>query len=83
MKIKFDWFMTGMVLVTGLAWLFPAPGATGGWKHPEELTKAGVPWEWTAWHQECLVKLQDMLLARPVQFRAWAARRQASTQSFT
>jgi sodium/bile acid cotransporter 7 len=42
MKIKFDWFMTGMVLVTGLAWLFPAPGATGGWMHPEVLTKAGV-----------------------------------------
>ncbi|MBP7373124.1 MAG: bile acid:sodium symporter [Opitutaceae bacterium] len=25
-----------------LAWLFPAPGAAGGWMHPELLTKAGI-----------------------------------------
>ena len=25
-----------------LAWLFPTPGAAGGWLHPEVLTKAGV-----------------------------------------
>ena len=31
-----------MVLVTILAWAFPAPGATGGWMHPEIVTKAGV-----------------------------------------
>lgn len=42
MKFKFDWFMTGMVVVTLLAWLFPGPGATGGWMHPEVLTKSGV-----------------------------------------
>ena len=42
MKIKFDWFMIGMVLVTGLAWLFPGPGATGGWMQPALLTKGGV-----------------------------------------
>jgi sodium/bile acid cotransporter 7 len=42
MKIKFDWFMIGMVLVTGLAWHFPGPGATGGWMQPALLTKGGV-----------------------------------------
>lgn len=42
MKIKFDWFMIGMVLVTGLAWLFPGPGASGGWMQPALLTKGGV-----------------------------------------
>ncbi|HEY1108966.1 MAG TPA: bile acid:sodium symporter family protein [Opitutaceae bacterium] len=42
MKFKFDWFLTGMVLATALAWLFPGPGAAGGWMHPELLTKGGV-----------------------------------------
>lgn len=42
MQIKFDWFMIGMVLVTGLAWLFPGPGASGGWMQPALLTKGGV-----------------------------------------
>lgn len=44
MRIKFkpDWFLIGMVLATVLAWLFPGPGAAGGWMHPELLTKAGV-----------------------------------------
>ncbi|MEI6464362.1 MAG: bile acid:sodium symporter family protein [Verrucomicrobiota bacterium] len=42
MKFKIDWFLTAMVLVTILAWAFPAPGATGGWMHPEIVTKAGV-----------------------------------------
>lgn len=37
-----DWFLVGMVTATFLAWLFPAPGAAGGWLHPELLTKAGV-----------------------------------------
>lgn len=42
MKVKFDWFLTGMVIAVFLAWLFPDPGARGGWLHPELLTKAGV-----------------------------------------
>jgi sodium/bile acid cotransporter 7 len=31
-----------MVLATVLAWAFPNPGASGGWMHPEIVTKAGV-----------------------------------------
>jgi sodium/bile acid cotransporter 7 len=42
MKIKPDWFLLGMIAATALAWAFPAPGASGGWLHPELLTKAGV-----------------------------------------
>lgn len=42
MKFKPDWFLNGMIAVTGLAWAYPAPGAAGGWLHPELLTKAGV-----------------------------------------
>lgn len=42
MKFKPDWFLIGMVLATVLAWLFPAPGASGGWMHPELVTKLGV-----------------------------------------
>jgi sodium/bile acid cotransporter 7 len=42
MKFKVDWFLTGMVLATILAWAFPGPGASGGWMHPEIVTKAGV-----------------------------------------
>jgi sodium/bile acid cotransporter 7 len=42
MKLKFDWFLCGMVIAVGLAWLFPAPGAHGGWLHPELLNKVGV-----------------------------------------
>ncbi|MCX6937394.1 MAG: bile acid:sodium symporter [Verrucomicrobia bacterium] len=42
MKKTFDWFIYGLALAAGLAWLFPAPGAHGGWLHPELLTKAGV-----------------------------------------
>ena len=42
MKRRFDWFLPGMVLATFLAWLFPDPGASGGWLHPELLTKGGV-----------------------------------------
>jgi solute carrier family 10 (sodium/bile acid cotransporter), member 7 len=42
MKPKLDWFLTGMLVAIGLAWLFPGPGAQGGWLHPEWLTKAGV-----------------------------------------
>ncbi|WP_435015373.1 bile acid:sodium symporter family protein [Tundrisphaera sp. TA3] len=40
--MKFDWFLAGIAVATGLAWLFPEPGADGGWLHPELLTKAGV-----------------------------------------
>jgi sodium/bile acid cotransporter 7 len=42
MKWKPDWFLIGMVVAVTLAWAFPAPGAAGGWLHPELLTKAGV-----------------------------------------
>ena len=37
-----DWFLSGMGLMLVLAWLFPAPGAAGGWLHPEVSVKAGV-----------------------------------------
>lgn len=42
MKFKPDWFLLGMIAVSVLAWAYPAPGAAGGWLHPEVLTKAGV-----------------------------------------
>ncbi len=42
MKKKFDWFLCGLALAAGLAFLFPGPGAKGGWMQPELLTKAGV-----------------------------------------
>ncbi len=42
MKLKLDWFLLGMGAAVALAWLFPAPGAAGGWLHPELLTKAGI-----------------------------------------
>ncbi|HVU25012.1 MAG TPA: bile acid:sodium symporter, partial [Opitutus sp.] len=42
MKLKIDWFLAGMVAATVLAWQFPGPGATGGWLHPEFLTKASI-----------------------------------------
>ncbi|MBE2212615.1 MAG: bile acid:sodium symporter [Opitutaceae bacterium] len=41
-RLPVDWFMGGMIAAVVLAWLFPAPGAAGGWLHPELLTKAGV-----------------------------------------
>ena len=37
-----DWFTAGMAIAVALAWLFPDPGASGGWLHPELLTKLGV-----------------------------------------
>jgi sodium/bile acid cotransporter 7 len=37
-----DGFLLSMVGVTVLAWLFPGPGASGGWMHPELVTKVGV-----------------------------------------
>ena len=39
---KLDWFLSGMFIAIVLAAAFPAPGAEGGWMHPELLTKAGV-----------------------------------------
>lgn len=42
MKVKLDWFLLGMILATLLAWMFPSPGAAGGWLHPELLTKGGI-----------------------------------------
>jgi sodium/bile acid cotransporter 7 len=42
MKFKPDWFLLGMIFATVLAWMFPDPGATGGWMHPELVTKASV-----------------------------------------
>lgn len=42
MKWKPDWFMAGMIAAVGLAWVFPGPGATGGWLKPELLNKLGV-----------------------------------------
>src|SRR4051812_18048333 len=42
MKWKPDWFLIGMFVAVGLAWVLPDPGAQGGILHPEILTKAGV-----------------------------------------
>jgi solute carrier family 10 (sodium/bile acid cotransporter), member 7 len=42
MKFKPDWFLLGMIAATVLAWALPNPGASGGWMHPELVTKAGV-----------------------------------------
>jgi sodium/bile acid cotransporter 7 len=42
MKLKPDWFLIGMIAATALAWAWPAPGAAGGWMHPELVTKMGV-----------------------------------------
>jgi sodium/bile acid cotransporter 7 len=42
MKLKLDWFLSGMVVAVGLAWLFPQAGAPGGWLHPEIVNKIGV-----------------------------------------
>ncbi len=41
-KIKIDGFLAGMVLAIILAALLPAPGAHGGFLHPELLTKLGI-----------------------------------------
>lgn len=42
MNLKRDWFLIGLVAAIALAWLFPQPGAQGGWLYPEITTKAGV-----------------------------------------
>lgn len=41
-KPKTNWFLLGMLAAVVLAWLFPAPGASGGVLQPEILVKAGV-----------------------------------------
>lgn len=41
-KFSFDWFMKGMVLAVALAFVWPEPGARGGFLHPELLTKLGI-----------------------------------------
>jgi len=41
-RVRFDGFMKGMVAAVLLAFLWPAPGAHGGFLHPELLTKVGV-----------------------------------------
>ena len=42
MKFKFDWFMKGMLGAVLLAFLWPEPGAKGGFLQPELLNKLGV-----------------------------------------
>ena len=42
MKLKFDWFLAGMAVAVGLAWIFPEAGAQGGWLQPQLLNKLGV-----------------------------------------
>ncbi len=39
---KFDWFMKGMLVAVGLAFIWPDPGASGGFLHPDLLNKLGV-----------------------------------------
>ena len=41
-RLRIDWFLVGIGLAIGLAWLVPGPGAEGGWLHPELLTRGGV-----------------------------------------
>ncbi len=40
--VKFDWFMKGMVAAVSLAFVWPQPGAHGGFLHPEVLNKLGI-----------------------------------------
>lgn len=42
MKRRFDPFLIGLAAAVALAWLFPEPGASGGWLYPELLNKAGI-----------------------------------------
>lgn len=42
MKRKIDPFLLGLAGAVALAWLFPEPGASGGWLYPELLNKAGI-----------------------------------------
>ena len=40
--MKFDWFLKGMIAAVVLAFVFPEPGAHGGFLHPEVLNKLGI-----------------------------------------
>lgn len=42
MKFKFDWFLKGMLAALALAFVWPGPGAHGGFLHPELLNKVGI-----------------------------------------
>ncbi len=42
MKFKFDWFLKGMLVAVALAFIWPEPGAKGGFLRPELLNKLGV-----------------------------------------
>jgi sodium/bile acid cotransporter 7 len=42
MKRRVDWFLVGLVVVSALAFVFPAPGSRGGALHPELANKLGV-----------------------------------------
>ncbi|HEX2099247.1 MAG TPA: bile acid:sodium symporter, partial [Candidatus Synoicihabitans sp.] len=42
MKFKFDWFLLGMAGAVALAFMYPTPGAAGGWLQPELLNKVGI-----------------------------------------
>lgn len=42
MNLKRDWFLLGLLAAIGLAWLFPEPGAQGGWLYPQWTTKGGI-----------------------------------------
>lgn len=42
MKFKFDWFLKGMLVAVALAFIWPSPGAKGGFLHPELLNKIGI-----------------------------------------
>jgi sodium/bile acid cotransporter 7 len=39
---KFDWFLKGMIAAVVLAFVWPQPGAQGGYLHPELLNKMGI-----------------------------------------
>ena len=39
---QLDWFMKGMLAAVALGFLWPAPGASGGWLQPEWLNRLGV-----------------------------------------
>lgn len=42
MKFKLDWFLKGMLVAVALAFIWPSPGAKGGFLHPELLNKIGI-----------------------------------------
>ena len=42
MRVKFDWFLFGMLVAVGLAWAWPQLGAKDGILHPDLVNKLGV-----------------------------------------